>query len=115
MPSEDGKYGIKIEPIYYVLTPGLVETYRLIKVAGSSQRWENQKLDEIRTSMPVVPIIWYGASTNRFAQGDLPMGGLADLSLQHFQLRSDLVELLHKCAMPVPVRKGALKIGRAHV
>ncbi|MFZ9069012.1 MAG: DUF4055 domain-containing protein, partial [bacterium] len=25
----------------------------------------------------------------------------------HFQMRSDLAELLHKCAMPVPVRKGA--------
>ena len=35
------------------------------------------------------------------------MDGLADLSIQHFQMRSDLSELLHKCAMPVPVRKGA--------
>lgn len=35
------------------------------------------------------------------------MAGLADLSIQHFQMRSDLAELLHKCAMPVPVRKGA--------
>lgn len=35
------------------------------------------------------------------------MDGLADLSIQHFQMRSDLGELLHKCAMPVPVRKGA--------
>jgi len=35
------------------------------------------------------------------------MDGLADLSIQHFQMRSDLCELLHKCAMPVPVRKGA--------
>ena len=35
------------------------------------------------------------------------LDGLADLSIQHFQMRSDLAELLHKCAMPVPVRKGA--------
>jgi hypothetical protein len=51
--------------------------------------------------------VWYGASTSRFAQGDLPMNGLAELSVQHFQLRSDLQELIHKCSMPVPVRKGA--------
>jgi hypothetical protein len=51
--------------------------------------------------------VWYGATTSRFAQGDLPMSGLAELSIQHFQMRSDLAELLHKCAMPVPVRKGA--------
>lgn len=98
-------YGNKVEPIYYVLTPGKVETYRLVK--SDVNRWSNQKIDEISTSMPIIPLVWYGATTTRFAQGDLPMDGLADLSIQHFQMRSDLCELLHKCAMPVPVRKGA--------
>lgn len=107
MPDPEGAFGSKIEPIYYVLTPGKVEMYRLVRTTGSSQRWENQKIDEIATSMPVVPIVWYGATSSRFAQGDMPMDGLADLSIQHFQMRSDLAELLHKCAMPVPVRKGA--------
>jgi len=103
MPSEG--YGSKVEPIYYVLTPGKVETYRLVK--SDASRWSNQKIDEISTTLPIVPLVWYGATTTRFAQGDLPMDGLADLSIQHFQMRSDLSELLHKCAMPVPVRKGA--------
>ena len=98
-------YGSKVEPIYYVLTPGKVETYRLVK--SDASRWSNQKIDEVSTSLPIVPLVWYGATTTRFAQGDLPMDGLADLSIQHFQMRSDLTELLHKCAMPVPVRKGA--------
>jgi hypothetical protein len=98
-------YGSKVEPIYYVLTPGKVETYRLVK--SDASRWSNQKIDEVNTSLPIVPLVWYGATTTRFAQGDLPMDGLADLSIQHFQMRSDLTELLHKCAMPVPVRKGA--------
>ena len=101
----EGRFGSAVEPVYYVLTPGKVESYRLVK-AGPS-RWENQLIDEATTSLPIVPIVWYGATTTRFAQGDLPMGGLADLSIQHFQMRSDLAELLHKCAMPVPVRKGA--------
>jgi len=104
-PDPDGEFGSKVEPIYYVLKPGKVEMYRLVKTAAS--RWSNQKIDEIATSMPVVPIVWYGATSSRFAQGDMPMDGLADLSIQHFQMRSDLNELLHKCAMPVPVRKGA--------
>ena len=103
--SDGSGYGTKIEPIYYVLTPGKVETYRVVKTDAS--RWANQKIDEIATSLPIVPLVWYGATTSRFAQGDLPMDGLADLSIQHFQMRSDLSELLHKCAMPVPVRKGA--------
>lgn len=104
VPAESG-YGTMVEPIYYVLTPGKVETYKVVKTDAS--RWSNQKLDEIATTMPIIPLVWYGAGTTRFAQGDLPMDGLADLSIQHFQMRSDLNELLHKCAMPVPVRKGA--------
>lgn len=98
-------FGSTVEPVYYVLTPGKVETYRLVKADASL--WKNQKVEEVSTTLPIVPIVWYGATTNRFAQGDLPMGGLAELSIQHFQMRSDLSELLHKCAMPVPVRKGA--------
>ena len=103
--TADEGFGNRVEPIYYVLTPGKVETYRIVKTDTS--RWANQKIDEMATSMPVIPLVWYGATTTRFAQGDLPMDGLADLSIQHFQMRSDLCELLHKCAMPVPVRKGA--------
>ena len=104
-PASEGQFGVSVEPIYYVLTPGKVETYRLVKTAA--RRYENQKIDEITTSLPIVPLVYYGATTTRFAQGDLPMDGLADLSIQHYQMRSDLAELLHKCAMPVPVRKGA--------
>ena len=105
VPNPEGIFGSKVEPIYYVLTPGKVETYRLVKTDAS--RWSNQKIEETATSLPIIPLGWYGATTSRFAQGDLPMDGLADLSIQHFQMRSDLAELLHKCAMPVPVRKGA--------
>lgn len=105
MPDPKGRFGSTVEPIYYVLRPGSVEMYRLVRTDVG--RWSNQLIDTIQTSMPVVPIVWYGATTSRFAQGDLPMDGLADLSIQHFQMRSDLCELLHKCAMPVPVRKGA--------
>ena len=105
LPDPEGGYGNVVEPIYYVLTPGKVETYRVVK--SDVSRWTNQKIDEISTTLPIVPLVWYGATTSRFAQGNLPMDGLADLSIQHFQMRSDLSELLHKCAMPVPVRKGA--------
>ena len=105
MPNPEGRFGMVVEPVYFVLTPGKVETYRLVK--SDASRWSNVKIDETTTSLPIVPLVWYGATTSRFAQGGLPMDGLADLSIQHFQMRSDLAELLHKCAMPVPVRKGA--------
>ena len=107
LPSPDGEFGTVVEPVYYVLTPGKVRSYRLVRTPGAARRYENQLLDEVNTSVPIVPLVWYGATSSRFAQGELPMDGLADLSIQHFQMRSDLAELLHKCAMPVPVRKGA--------
>ena len=102
-PSQSG-YGVDLEPVYYVLRPNLVETYRLVKV---NNKWTQQKVEEVATSLPVVPLVWYGASSSHFAQGDMPLAALAELSIQHFQMRSDLQELLHKCAMPVPVRTGA--------
>jgi hypothetical protein len=103
MMSPNG-YGAIIEPVYLVMKPGSVETFRLER---RDNRWIQISEGIIPTTLPVVPIKWYGASSSRFAQGDLPMNGLAELSIQHYQMRSDLQELLHKCAMPVPVRKGA--------
>ena len=100
-----GGYGTIIEPIYYVLKPGQVEAYRMEKKDG---KWLQFKVGQtVQTTLPIVPLVWYGSSTGKFAQGDMPMNGLAELSIQHYQMRSDLQELLHKCAMPVPVRKGA--------
>jgi hypothetical protein len=103
VPNATG-YGVTLEPHYYVLRPNLVEEYRLDK---KDNGWQQVKIGSIQTTLPIVPLVWYGASTSKFAQGDLPMNGLAELSVQHYQMRSDLNELLHKCAMPVPVRKGA--------
>lgn len=100
-----GSYGSQIEPVYHVLEPGLVRTY---KVEKSESGWRNVLLEEVQTTVPYVPLVWYGATSTNFAVSELPMQGLALMSLQHFQLRSDLAELLHKCALPVPVRKGAV-------
>lgn len=103
IPDSNG-YGSTVEPVYLVLRPKSVETIRLEK---RDSTWHEVSEGRVTTTMPVVPIVWYGASSSLFAQGDLPMNGLAELSIQHYQMRSDLQELLHKCAMPVPVRKGA--------
>lgn len=103
VPNPSG-YGSVIEPVYLVMRPGSVETVRMVKNDG---KWTAVSGGLVPTSLPIVPITWYGATTSRFAQGELPMNGLAELSLDHYKLRSDLVELIHKVSMPVPVRKGA--------
>lgn len=102
-----GTFGVELDAVYHVLKPNLVETYRLER---KDKGWIQVKEREVATSVPVVPLVWYGATDPHFAYGDLPLNGLAELSIQHFQMRSDLQELLHKCAMPVPVRTGA-KLG----
>ncbi len=102
-----GSFGVELDAVYHVLRPNLVETYRLEK---RGREWVQIKEREVNTSIPVVPLVWYGATDPHFAHGDMPLNALAELSIQHFQMRSDLQELLHKCAMPVPVRTGA-KLG----
>ena len=97
-------FGVQLKPVYYVLKPNLIEEYHLEK---KDNAWVQTLANSYPTTLPVVPLVWYGASTSKFSQGDVPLNGLAELSIQHFQSRSDLTELLHKCAMPVPVRKGA--------
>lgn len=105
--SIPGSFGVELDAVYHVVRPNLVETYRLEK---RGREWVNIKEREVNTSIPVVPLVWYGATDPHFAHGDMPLNALAELSIQHFQMRSDLQELLHKCAMPVPVRTGA-KLG----
>lgn len=100
-----GTFNHEIQPVYHVLEPNLVTTYTLQKGVDG---WQNVQLDQSATSLPFVPLVWYGATSTNFAVSDMPMQGLAQMSVQHFQMRSDLTELLHKCAMPVPVRKGAV-------
>lgn len=105
MPSDEGQFGTKLEPIYCLFTPGAYKKIRLVR--NSTSRWTMEVIEEGLTSLPIVPLVWYGATGSRFGVGEVPLAGLADLSLQHYQLRSDLGELLHKLSMPVPVRKGA--------
>lgn len=103
--SEEGKYGVELEPVYLVLTPGAWQRIRMTKDTAS--KWTMEIVAQGVTSLPVVPLAWYGATGSRFGLGTVPLVGLANLSIQHFQLRSDLAELIHKLSMPVPVRKGA--------
>lgn len=106
MPSEEGPFGTKLEPIYCLFMPGAYKKIRLVRGA-TDQNWVMETIEEGMTTLPVVPLVWYGATGTRFGSGSVPLAGLADLSIQHYQLRSDLAELIHKLSMPVPVRKGA--------
>ena len=104
LPSQEGQFGAELEPVYIHLYPGGFRKYRLERTATS---WRMVVIDEGVTTLDCVPLAWYGATGSKFGESDVPLVGLADLSVQHLQLRSDLAELIHKLSMPVPVRVGA--------
>ncbi len=105
VPSQEGDFGAELEPVYVHLFPGGFRKYRMER--GGAGRWQMIVLEEGPTSLDRVPLVWYGATGSKFGDGDVPLVALADLSVQHMQLRSDLAELIHKLSMPVPVRVGA--------
>lgn len=104
LPSQEGQFGAELEPVYVYLYPGGFIKYRLERTATS---WRMVVIEEGTTSLDCVPLAWYGATGSKFGESEVPLVGLADLSIQHLQLRSDLAELIHKLSMPVPVRVGA--------
>ena len=106
--NDGSSFGAEVEPVYYVMTPGQIQVYTIQK--DEKGKWYNRPEGEpITTSLGYVPLVWYGATGTKFGVSEMPMHGMAVMSIQHYQMRSDLVELIHKCAMPVPVRKGGVR------
>ncbi len=103
---EDGPYGSEMEEIFMVMVPG---AWRKIKINRGKQRGDvptEEIMDEGTTSLSEIPIVWFGATSNMMGESDVVMDALAQLSIEHMQLRSDLAELIHRCALPVAVRTG---------
>jgi hypothetical protein len=103
---DSGDFGFSVEPFFRVLTPGAFQVYAVQK--GTGGRSKLVMVEEGITSIQEVPLVWYAPQPQRWGEGALPFRELALLTLQHYRSRSDLSELLHRCALPVPVRRGAL-------
>ena len=109
---EDGDFGVKIEPRYRVMRGG---QWELIQLVESKRRgsWEKKVVDDGvftgagDTPLQAPPVVWYpGAVGGGFGRGLLMLQNLAELSLSWYRKDSDQEELLHRCALPVGVRKG---------
>lgn len=111
-----GRFGVTTVPYYRVLRPGSYELWRLDASASTAAQGAAAYTPVLVDAGPVlgagrepldfIPIKWYGSTSSSFGSSDLPLLALSSLSIQHFQASSDLRELLHKTALPVPVRKG---------
>ena len=118
---EDGDYGVVIEPRYRVMFRDEWRVVKLVQgstglrveavVDESGEEVKGQFLDSRNRPMNNPPVVWYSGSRAGFGRGQLPLLSLANLTLDWFREYSDLKELLHKTAMPVPVRKGMLGTG----
>lgn len=107
---EDGDYGIKLEPRYRVISRGQWMLLKLKRNKANDLTVElvddGQYIGANGQPLPVVPVVWYPSEQASFGQGGMPLRQVVEHSLEHFQMRSDLAEKTHRCAMPVPVAIG---------
>jgi hypothetical protein len=116
--EEDGDYGIKISSRYRVMKGN---EWKLLKIKEEVNDAANNNQSARSAVVEVVdegfftgygsseithpPVIWYGHTRDGIGEGAPMMLSVAKLTLDWFRSYSDMKELLHKCAMPVPVLK----------
>ncbi|MBD2489023.1 DUF4055 domain-containing protein [Aulosira sp. FACHB-615] len=103
----DGDFGEK-EAIYYrVLRPGEYFVFQILesKVGGS----EIILIEQGTTSLDSIPLVYYSVTESQLFAAKAPFYNLAKLNIEHYQKRSQLNEVLRKCNLPVPVRKGLIR------
>jgi hypothetical protein len=119
--EEDGEYGIKLSPRYRVMKGG---EWKLLKIKGESEESKGGQNSLVSASQIEVvddgkfygfgtsnkklqypPVVWYGHARDGIGEGAPMMLSVAKLTLDWYRSYSDMKELLHKCAMPIPVLK----------
>jgi hypothetical protein len=99
-------FGSEQKTCYRILFPGRFQVWEMRMVQGE---WKTELVEEGVTNLDRVPLVWYSISENKPFQAAPPFMNLARLNIEHYQKRSSLNEVLHKCNLPVPVRKGFIK------
>jgi hypothetical protein len=104
VPVEGSEYESATRDVFLVLTPG---AWKKVEIkADAAGRLIESEVDSGFTSLPYIPLVWYGVSSSDIGAQEVLMDGLACLTIEHMQTRSDLAELIHRCALPVAVRTG---------
>jgi hypothetical protein len=102
----DGDYGEKETTYYRVLLPGEYFVYQIVEVQNQKQLIE---VDHGFTSLLEIPLVYYSVTESQLFSAKAPFLNLAKLNIEYYQKRSQLNEVLRKCNLPVPVRKGLIK------
>lgn len=103
----DGDFGEKEQVYYRVLRPGEYAVYQIVERKGA----ESQLLlvEQGTTSFTEIPLVYYSVTESALFAAKAPFLNLAKLNIEHYQKRSQLNEVLRKCNLPVPVRKGLIR------
>lgn len=105
---DDGDFGCQQKTYYRVLRPGSFQVYELREDQGKFSKVLIPRLSG-QTGIDQVPFVWYSLTGSKPFEGLPPFLNLARLNVEHLQKRSSLNEVIHKCNLPVPVRKGLIK------
>lgn len=103
-----GLFGEEAVTVYHVWMPGLKQIWE-------EQKYDGEKsirlVDEIPVSLEIVPFVPYSITSLHPFECMPPMLDLALMNFHHYRLYSDYMEVMHKCNLPVPVRKGYMPVG----
>lgn len=102
-----GDYGEQEVVYYRVLRPGEYFVFQIIQQQGNQQQLV--VVDQGTTSLASIPLVYYSVTESELFAAKAPFLNLAKLNIEHYQKRSQLNEVLRKCNLPVPVRKGLIR------
>ena len=91
----DGKYGEKDVERVRVLTPGAYEIHE------KDEKGDYKIVDEGRTSLSEIPFAVAYANRTGVMESIPPLDDIAELNLQHYQVSSDLSNILSVSAIPL--------------
>jgi len=91
----DGKYGEKNVERVRVLTPGAYEIHE------KDEKGDYNIVDEGRTSLSEIPFAVAYANRTGVLESMPPLDDIAELNLQHYQVSSDLSNILSVSAIPL--------------
>ena len=91
----DGKYGEKDVERVRVLTPGAYEIHE------KDEKGDYKIVDEGRTSLSEIPFAVAYANRTGVMESMPPLDDIAELNLQHYQVSSDLSNILSVSAIPL--------------
>ncbi len=101
-----GTFGVQEQIYYRVLTPGGYVVYQIN--TDNNGKPQLILIESGKTSLDFIPLVYYSVSESKFFNARPPFLNLARLNIEHFQKRSQLNQVLWKCNLPVPVRKGLI-------